>query len=89
MGFPDFEKVATIFGFIYRKCKSNEDLEECIQWMVQSKKRVWLEIEQKLDDPVIPKVMSRIDENGKMQSPDLQDMYPFLSEEVMKELMLQ
>ena len=89
LGFPDFEKVAATFGFIYRRCKSNQEIEECVQWMVQSKERVWLEIEQKLDDPIIPKVMSRIDENGKMQSPDLRDMYPFLSEEVMEELMLQ
>lgn len=87
LGFPDFEKVADTFGFIYRKCKTNEEIEDCIRWMVNSEKRVWLEIEQKLDDPVIPKVMSRMDKNRKMQSPDLQDMYPFLPEEIMKELM--
>lgn len=89
LGFPDFEKVARTFGFDYRKCKTNNEVEESIQWLVHSKNRVWLEIEQKLDDPVIPKVMSRIDENGKMLSPALQDMYPFLSLETMKELMLQ
>ena len=43
---------------------------------------------QKLDDPVSPKVMSRTDENGKMLSPALHDMYPFIDEEEMKELMI-
>ena len=46
-----------------------------------------LEVEQLYDNPVIPKVMSRLDENGKMLTPALQDMAPFLSEEEMDNLM--
>ena len=39
-------------------------------------------------DPVTPKVMSRLDENGKMLTPALQDMYPFLPEKEYEELMI-
>lgn len=88
VSFPDFEKVAGIFGFDYRKCSSNEQVEEAVKWMVDSSKRVLLEIEQRFDDPVTPKVMSRLDENGKMLTPALQDMYPFLPEEEYKEWMI-
>ena len=42
----------------------------------KEKERALLEIEQRFDDPVTPKLMSRLDENGKMQTPALQDMYP-------------
>lgn len=89
VSFPDFEKVAEAFGFAYRKCSSNAQVEEAVQWLINSKSRVLLEIEQRLDDPVIPKVMSRLDENGKMLTPALQDMYPFLPEEEYRELMIQ
>ena len=88
VSFPDFAKVAETFGFVYRKCSSNEQVEEAVKWLVDSSKRVLLEIAQRFDDPVTPKVMSRLDENGKMLTPALQDMYPFLPEEEYKELMI-
>lgn len=88
VSFPEFAKIADTFGFEYRKCETNAQVEEAVQWLVNSKKRVLLEIEQKFDDPVTPKVMSRLDENGKMMTPSLQDMYPFLPEEDYRELMI-
>lgn len=88
VSFPDFEKIADTFGFEYRKCETNSQVDEAVKWLVSSPNRVLLEIEQKVDDPVTPKVMSRLDENGKMLTPALQDMYPFLPEEELKELMI-
>lgn len=88
VSFPEFAKIADTFGFEYRKCETNAQVEEAVQWLVNSKKRCLLEIEQKFDDPVTPKVMSRLDENGKMLTPALQDMYPFLPEEDYRELMI-
>ncbi len=88
VSFPDFKKVADTFGFEYKKCTSNKQVEEAVKWLVNSKHRVLLEIEQKLDDPVTPKVMSRLDENGKMLTPALQDMYPFLEQKELDSLML-
>lgn len=88
VSFPSFTKVADTFGFVYRKCVSNEEVEEAIQWLTSSKDRCLLEIEQKLDDPVIPKVMSRLDEQGKMLTPALQDMYPFIEQEEYNKLMI-
>ena len=88
VGFPSFCKVAETFGYKYRKCSSNEEVEEAVKWLTGQKHRCLLEIEQRFDDPVTPKVMSRLDENGKMLTPALQDMYPFLSEELYKELMI-
>ena len=84
---PDFQKVAGTFEYEYRKCESNEQVEDAIRWLVNSKGRVLLEVEQKLDDPVTPKVMSRLDENGQMLTPALQDMYPFLPQEEIDKLM--
>lgn len=87
VSFPEFARVADTFGFAYRRCETNAQVEEAVQWLVNNKKRCLLEIDQKIDDPVVPKVMSRLDENGKMLTPALQDMYPFLEKKEMELLM--
>ena len=88
VSFPPFEKVADTFGFTYMRCETNGELEEVVKNMLNSEKRVLLEVLQAFDDPVTPKVMSRLDENGRMQTPALHDMYPFLEEAELKKLML-
>lgn len=88
VSFPPFEKVADTFGFEYRKCGTNTEVEDAVRWLTGNGNRCLLEIEQKFDDPVTPKVMSRLDENGKMLTPALQDMYPFLAKEDYQELMI-
>lgn len=55
---------------------------------MQSDKRVLLEVLQAFDDPVTPKVMSRLDENGNMLTPALHDMYPFLEKSELESLMI-
>ena len=87
VSFPDFEKVAELFGFEYLKCCTNEEVENAVVKFTQNSKRMLLEVEQRFDDPVTPKVMSRLDENGKMLTPALHDMYPFLDEDEMEKLM--
>ena len=87
VSFPDFEDVARTFGREYRICRTNAEVEASVRWLIQSDKPVLLEVCQKFDDPVTPKVMSRLDENGKMQSPALQDMYPFLDKEELIKIM--
>lgn len=88
VSFPEFAKIADTFGFEYKRCETNAQVEEAVKWLVNSKKRCLLEIEQKFDDPVTPKVMARLDESGKMLTPALQDMYPFLPEDDYRELMI-
>ncbi len=88
VSFPEFRKVAETFGYEYRKCSSNKEVEGAVKWLTDRKNRCLLEIEQRLDDPVVPKVMSRLDESGKMLTPALQDMYPFLSKEDYEQLMI-
>ena len=88
VSFPDFSKIADVFGFEYKKCSCNNEVEDSVKWLVNSKNRVFLEISQRLDDPITPKVLSRLDENGKLLTPELHDMSPFLSQEEIEELML-
>ena len=87
VGFPQFQKVAEAFEYPYNCCHTNEELAEKLEWLKAQKESCILEIKQQLDDPVVPKLMSKLDENGQMTSPKLHDMYPFVSEEDMKWIM--
>lgn len=88
VSFPDFEKLADTFGFQYMCCNTNQDVEECVKRLCSSEGRVLLEVKQRLDDPVTPKVMSRLDSEGKMLTPALHDMFPFLEKEELDALMI-
>lgn len=88
VSFPDFKKVAETFGFKYICCKTNSEVEQCVKRLFEDKNRVLLEVKQRLDDPVIPKVMSRLGADGKMITPALHDMFPFLAKEELDALMI-
>ena len=58
ISFPSFSKVADTFGFNYKCCYKNSDLDECLKWLFEQTGQVILEIEQRLDDPITPKAVS-------------------------------
>lgn len=84
---PDFLKVARAFGFEADVCDNIDQLDEKLDQFLNCTKPFVLLVRQQLDDPVLPKLMSKLDHNGKMTSPKLHDMYPFVSEEDMKWLL--
>lgn len=88
VSFPDFSKVAETFGYKYRRCASNLDVKACLEWLVNNSGHLFLEVEQRLDDPVTPKVMSRMKEDGTFETPVLQDMAPFIEKSEYESLML-
>lgn len=87
VSFPNFEDVAKTFGFTYIQCRTNGELEESITKLMESEKRVLMEVLQRFDDPITPKVMSRLDDQGVMLTPALHDMYPFLEKDELDKLM--
>ena len=88
VSFPDFEKIASAYGFQYKKCSKNNDVYKSLEWVFNTKGQLLLEIEQRLDDPVTPKVTSRLKEDGTFETPVLQDMAPFIDREEYDSLML-
>lgn len=86
ISFPGFEKIAETFGFDYIHCASCDELEEKITCLTESKGQVLLEVEQLINDPVTPKVMSIMNAEGKFETPDLTEMSPLLPAELRAEL---
>ena len=88
ISFPDFEKIAEAFGFKYNSCETNTDVSSKLKWLFETSGRLFLEIKQKIDNPLIPKVMSRMREDGSFETPALHDMAPFLSKDDLDILMI-
>ena len=88
ISFPDFKLLAEAFGFKYMHCSTHAELEDSIKEFVNAEGHVFMTVDQLLDNPIIPRVMSRLDENGKMQTPAMHDMAPFLDKEDVENLMI-
>ncbi|MCR5375106.1 MAG: thiamine pyrophosphate-binding protein, partial [Lachnospiraceae bacterium] len=87
VSFPDFAEVAKAFGVGYRKCEQVKSAEYDIKWLLDEKQAAILEICQKLEDPSSPKLKSKLKEDGAFETPAIQDLWPYISEDLMKELM--
>ncbi len=87
VSFPDFGKIAASFGYNYRRCSCVGELSDSISWLLNSQHCLILEIKQILDDPVFPKVVSRMLEDGTFETPGLTEMYPYLEDALIKKLM--
>lgn len=87
ISFPDFEKIANTFGFKNRVCHTNAEIQECLQWLFAQSGQAILIVEQKHENPPVPRVVSRLRADGTSEPAWLQDMYPFLDKSELDELM--
>ncbi len=88
VSFPSFEDVARTFGLEYMCCRTNGELDQVLDKFFAAGDNILLEVLERLDDPVLPKVMSRMNEDGTFSTPSLEDMAPFISQEEHDQLML-
>lgn len=78
---PDLEKLAEAYGVGYVRVDSHAVLDEKLQTLLESAGPVICEVVVQDEEPRIPRVMTRMDENGKPVTGALEDLYPFLSRE--------
>lgn len=84
---PNFVKLADAYGFKTYKFSNNIELENNINNVLSTPGPVLCEIEMVENQLLIPRVQSSKDEKGKIVSNSLENMYPYLSDEEMKEIM--
>jgi acetolactate synthase-1/2/3 large subunit len=84
---PNFSKLASAYGFEVYKFDNNIELERNIDIVLSETGPVFCEIKMVKNQLLIPRVQSSKDENGKIISNSLENMFPYLSEEEMKEIM--
>lgn len=87
LGFPDFGKLSNAFGIEYRKCMSQESLQEDIDWLLEQESYCVLEVICSTTQVFEPKSATKRLEDGSLYSPPLEDLAPFLPREELKENM--
>jgi len=83
--FPDFEKVATAFDFPYFKISNHDELKEKLEKILSQKGRFICELDIDLYQQFSPKLSSKKLDDGSMVTSPLEDMWPFLNPEELKE----
>lgn len=86
--FPDFSKVSGAFGFAYSRAEKHEELSDAIQAMLDAPGPAMCEIFIDETVPFAPKLGAKQHPDGRITSPALEDLSPFLPREVLRENML-
>jgi acetolactate synthase-1/2/3 large subunit len=84
---PDFCKLADAYGFKTYKFTNNEELETNIDKVISENGPTLCEISMIEKQLLIPRVQSSKDNKGNIISNSLENMFPYLSEDEMKEIM--
>lgn len=84
--FPDFEKVSKAFGYKYIHCKNCYEVDKKIKQFLEDEDRIIMEVDQRLDDPVLPKLMSKVKDDGTFEEPNFIDMFPYVTEEELEQI---
>ncbi|MDC3094277.1 thiamine pyrophosphate-binding protein [Prochlorococcus sp. AH-716-M10] len=85
---PNYEKIANAFGFQYMSIKDDSDIEQKLKLFINCKNAIIFEVFMKTNQPLVPKLSVSISNSGKLLSPPLEDLKPFISLEKLEEYLL-
>ena len=85
--FPDFSKLATAFGFNHMRASRHDELEAAIRATLDAEGPALCEILIDENVPFAPKLGAKQHPDGRIISPALEDLSPFLDREVLRENM--
>lgn len=86
--FPDFEPLMKAFGFPFRRASRHDDLEAAIQQTLAGDGPAVCEIMIDENQVFAPKLGAKQHPDGRITSPALEDLSPFLSREELEENMI-
>jgi acetolactate synthase-1/2/3 large subunit len=84
---PNFTKLAEVYGFKTFKFQNNTELEDNINTVLDTAGPVLCEIMMTENQLLIPRVQSFKDKEGKIVSSSLENMFPYLSADEMKDIL--
>ena len=85
---PNFSRVASAYGLTTHTINNNFELENNIESILDHPGPVLCEIMMVKDQLLIPRVQSSKSETGNIISGSLDNMFPFLPEEEIKNILL-
>lgn len=84
--FPDFEILAKGYGIKYTKVSNSKDLQKTIKSVIRNTGAIICEILIDKNQEFEPKASSKLYPDGTMKSAPLYDLYPFLDEKLIEEI---
>lgn len=87
LSFPEFEKIATAFGYPYYSAHSNKQMKEVVDKVLEIDGPVFCEIFTDTKQVWEPKSSTKRLEDGTLVSPPLEDLAPFLPREELEKQM--
>lgn len=81
IGFPDFEKLAAAFHIDYYRLSHENEADRVLKEVLAGDNPVFLEVIVDPEQNFEPKTSSKVLSDGRIVSPSLDDMAPFLSRE--------
>ncbi len=87
LSFPEFEKIATAFGYPYYSAHSNKQMKEVVDKVLELDGPVFCEIFTDTKQVWEPKSSTKRLEDGTLVSPPLEDLAPFLPREELEKQM--
>ena len=81
VGFPDFRKLADAFGFTYYELSEERNADEIIGKALSEEGPVFVNAIVDEEQNFVPKLSSKVLEDGRIISPSMDDMFPFLPRE--------
>lgn len=85
---PDFVKVGCAYGIKSIRIHNHKDMEAKIRYALSYPGPILVDLHALRNLKVTPKLQTKKLPNGKLVSPTLEDMAPFISDKEMKELMM-
>jgi acetolactate synthase-1/2/3 large subunit len=83
--FPDFSAVAKAYGIRAAKIQGEEDI-ETLERLLGEDGPLLLDVVVDPRQEFAPRIKSRVDEEGRFVTPELDDMYPFLDQERIRKI---
>lgn len=84
LALPDLKKLADAYGLPFMRIQSGKNLSTKLQRAIAGKGPLLCEVIVLPDEPRIPRVVSRLGANGKMESSPLEDLFPFIDREELR-----
>lgn len=81
ISFPSAKKIAAAYGIKYVCIANHKELDDGIDATINGRGPVICEVLLNPAQNFEPKLSSKVEEDGRITSPSLEDMYPFLSRE--------
>lgn len=82
VSFPSFKRIAYAYDIPYFCIHNHEELTEGISWLMSNESYAVCEVIQDTSQPIEPKVLSKRLTDGSMYSPPIDDLAPFIDEDV-------